>query len=116
VPGSGETYRMLEGLKANFYAHGVDAVTAARKATAAIYGMVQQQAAMLSFVEAFWIMGAIFLTMLPFLPLLQYSKPSTAPKLVDKGRSVLSRVDLAEDLQLTEKERAEAEEHHLAWH
>jgi hypothetical protein len=29
----------------------------------AMYGMVQQQAALLSFVEAFWVMGVIFLCM-----------------------------------------------------
>jgi len=40
---------------------------------------------MLAFVEAFWIMGVVFLLMLPFLPLLQYAKkkrvPQPAPKL-----------------------------------
>jgi hypothetical protein len=34
---------------------------------------------MLAFVEAFWIMGIIFLLMLPLLPLLQYSRPKTKP-------------------------------------
>lgn len=33
--------------------------------------MVQRHAAMLSFVEAFWIMALIFLAMLPFLLLLR---------------------------------------------
>ena len=61
-------------MRANFIAHGVDAVTASRKALAALYGMVQQHAAMLAFVEAFWLMGVVFLLMLPFLPLLQYVK------------------------------------------
>ena len=36
--------------------------------------MVQQHAAMLAFVEAFWVMGVLFLLMLPFLPMLQYFK------------------------------------------
>ncbi len=47
--------------------HGSNSVDASRKALGAIYGMVQQQAALLSFVEAFWIMGVIFLCMLPLL-------------------------------------------------
>ena len=36
--------------------------------------MVQQQAALLSFVEAFWIMGVIFLCMLPLVLLLRNAR------------------------------------------
>jgi hypothetical protein len=35
---------------------------------------------MLAYVEAFWVMGVVFLLMLPFLPLLQYSKAARAAK------------------------------------
>ncbi|HEY3616117.1 MAG TPA: hypothetical protein VGK96_04845 [Candidatus Sulfotelmatobacter sp.] len=61
-------------MRANVYAHGIDGVTASRKASAALYGMVQQHASMLAFLEAFWVMGMVFLLMLHFLRLLQYSK------------------------------------------
>lgn len=56
-----------------------------------MYGMVQQQAAMLSFVEAFWIMGVAFLLMLPFLLLLRYTKPAaeTAPTVRDQVPELL---------------------------
>ena len=37
--------------------------------------MVQRQAAMLSFVEAFWLMAALFAAMLPFLALLRHTRP-----------------------------------------
>ena len=47
---------------------------ASHKAWGAIYGMVQQQAMMLSFVEAFWVMGVIFLGMLPLLLLLRNAR------------------------------------------
>lgn len=73
--GDPETWRLLAGMRSNFYLHGTDAVTASRKALAGMYGLVQKHAAMLSFVEAFWLMGILFLIMLPFLPLLQYTKP-----------------------------------------
>ena len=55
------------------------------------YRMVQQQAAMLSFVEAFWIMGVAFLLMLPFLLLLRYTKPAaeTAPTVRDQVPELL---------------------------
>ncbi len=78
--GSPQTLRLLEGMRANFYAHGADSVTASRKSIAAIYGLVQQHAAMLAFVEAFWIMGVVFLLMIPFLPILQYAKKRPAAK------------------------------------
>lgn len=77
--GSTQAARFFEGMRANFYLHGTDAVTASRKAMAGMYGLVEKHAAMLAFVEAFWIMGIIFLLMLPLLPLLQYSRPKTKP-------------------------------------
>jgi flagellar biosynthesis/type III secretory pathway M-ring protein FliF/YscJ len=65
---------VLRGLQSFFQIHGFNSVDASKKALAAIYGMVQQQAAMLSFVEAFWIMGVIFLLMLPLLFLLRNAR------------------------------------------
>ena len=47
---------------------------AMHKAWGAIYLMVQQQAAMLSFVEAFWVMAIIFWAMLPLLLLLRNAR------------------------------------------
>ena len=73
--GDSQTLRYLQGLRTHFNEQGADSVTAARKALGALYGMVQQHAAMLAFVEAFWVMGVVFLLMIPFLPLLQYTKP-----------------------------------------
>jgi DHA2 family multidrug resistance protein len=73
--GSSQTWQFLQGMRSHFYLHGADAVIASRKAIAGMYGLVQKHAAMLAFVEAFWLMGILFLLMLPFLPLLQYTKP-----------------------------------------
>ncbi len=111
--GSGQTYRMLMGLRANFYAHGADAVTASRKALAAMYGMVQQHAAMLAFVEAFWIMGLVFLLMLVFLPILEYTKPAKAPKQEPTQSIELSTAELPEPSDLHEESD---EEVHLLVH
>jgi DHA2 family multidrug resistance protein len=114
--GSGQTYRMLQGLRANFYAHGADAATASRKSIAAIYGMVQQHAAMLAFVEAFWLMGVVFLMMLPFLPLLEYSKAAKKPKSVPGTRQQLVSSDIAEFVAEDAGQEALEEEHHLVLH
>jgi DHA2 family multidrug resistance protein len=59
--------KMMFGMRAWFMAHGSNSVDAMKKSMGAMYGMIQQQAALLSFVEAFWIMGVIFLCMLPLL-------------------------------------------------
>ena len=75
TPSSPAAQRMLHGAQAWFQAHGFDQYTSYRKALGALYGMVIEQASMLSFVEAFWIMGVVFLIMLPFLLLLRYTKP-----------------------------------------
>ena len=104
------------GLRANFYAHGADGVTATRKALAAMYGMVQQHAAMLAFVEAFWIMGVVFLLMLPFLPLLQYSKPPRALKASRPPRTAYSAGVSKPSLQPVEETPEEEAEVHLVLH
>jgi MFS transporter, DHA2 family, multidrug resistance protein len=82
TPGNLQTLRMLQGLQSRFHAQGFSAADASRKALAAMYALVQQHAAMLAFVEAFWIMGVVFLLMIPFLPVLQYVKHKPAPRRV----------------------------------
>ncbi len=62
---------MWRGMKSWFEMHGSNSVEASRKAIGAMYVMLQQQAMMLSFVEAFWVMGIIFYCMLPLLLLLR---------------------------------------------
>jgi len=68
------TQMMLRGMQQWFQQQGYSAVDAGKKAVGAVYGMVQQQAAMLSFVEAFWIMGLIFAAMIPLLFLLRNTR------------------------------------------
>ena len=74
--GNVATQRMLHETQAYFVSKGFDQYTAYRKALGALYGMLQRQASMISFVEAFWIMGGVFLLMVPLLALLRYTKPS----------------------------------------
>ena len=79
TPGNLQARAMIGGMQAWFHSHGFDSFTAQRKALAATYRTVQAHAAMLSFVEAFWLMGIMFLAMLPFLLLLRYRKHTTLP-------------------------------------
>ena len=80
------TQQMYAGLKAFFYSHGSDPFTAGQRALAGLYGMVQRHAAMLSFVEAFWIMGVMFWCMVPFLLLLRRPSHRRAKVLVGPTR------------------------------
>ncbi len=82
------TRRMLQGMQNWFHLHGSDNYTASRKALGAMYGMMQAHASMLSFVEAFWVMGVMFLLMLPFVLLLRNPRakqqPPFPPRLLTK--------------------------------
>lgn len=65
------TQRMLAGMRTGLAAQGVDLATAAHRSTAALFGMVQQQAAMLSFNETFRLLSYLFLVMLPLVLLMK---------------------------------------------
>jgi MFS transporter, DHA2 family, multidrug resistance protein len=62
---------LLEGLRAAFMARGADLATAAERAQAAVFGMVQRQAMMLSFVDIFRLLALLFLAMLPLILLMR---------------------------------------------
>ena len=69
------TQNMVRGLQNWFHLHApLSAYDAAHKSWGAIYAMVQRQSAMLSFVEAFWVMGVIFWAMAPLLLLLRNAR------------------------------------------
>ena len=81
--GSPQTLNTLHGMTGWFHSRGSDGYTASRKALGALYGMLQKHASMLSFVEAFWIMGMIFLLMMPLVLLMRGRKraATTTPAL-----------------------------------
>jgi DHA2 family multidrug resistance protein len=57
----------LSGLANMFASRGMDPVSAAHGAYDATFGMVARQAAMLSFVDAFWLLGITFLAIIPLI-------------------------------------------------
>ena len=61
------TQSLLEQMKAGFVAAGSDAVTATNQAYIALYGMIQRQAAMVSFVNIFRLLGFLFLVLIPLV-------------------------------------------------
>lgn len=65
------TQQMLDRARLLFLSTGSDSATARQRALAALYGAVQQQAALLSFLDVFRVMGALFLIIVPLVLLLR---------------------------------------------
>lgn len=70
-PYSSAAQNTLESARQGFLAGGSDAVTATQQAYRAMFGMVQQQASMVSFVDLFRLLGIIFLLLLPLILLMR---------------------------------------------
>jgi len=64
----------FEGLRAGFIAAGADPVTATNRAYAALFGMVQRQSSMVSFVSIFQLLGIIFIVLLPLVLIMKRPK------------------------------------------
>lgn len=70
---------MLAGARANFVAHGADFVTATHRALASLYGMLQQQSYLLSFVDNFWLLAVVFMAMAPLVLLMRKPRGGGGP-------------------------------------
>ena len=62
---------MVQALRSWFIYRGANSATATRRAYDAIWGLVQQHASMLSFNQVFWLLGILFLLMLPLVFLMR---------------------------------------------
>jgi DHA2 family multidrug resistance protein len=69
----------LEQLRAAFLARGSDLATATEQARAAAFGLVERQAAMLSFNDAFRLLGILFVCLLPLLFLMKTPRAGRGP-------------------------------------
>jgi DHA2 family multidrug resistance protein len=65
---------MLAQMKQAFIAAGADAVTATNRAYAALFGVVQRQATMMSFVTIFQLLGVMFFALVPLVLLMKRPK------------------------------------------
>ena len=79
TPLDGRYQQTLDGIARNLVQHGATAADAATQAPVVIAGMVQQQAAMLSFADAFWILGVICFIVAPFVLLIKKNQPQKSP-------------------------------------
>jgi DHA2 family multidrug resistance protein len=67
-PASGQ---MFNSARAWFMSQGIDAVTAGKQASMAIFGMLQRQASMVSFIYTFRLLGLMFLLVMPLILLMK---------------------------------------------
>ncbi len=71
-----DVFARMRQMQGAFQAGGADAYTAGQKALAAMFGMVERQAAMLSFNEAFRTLGFLFVVIIPLVILLKRPRTS----------------------------------------
>src|SRR5579884_54365 len=71
TPGSLQAHNVFQALQHAFISRGFDPVTAAHKAQGVLFGLVQQQAAVLAYLNTFRLLGLIFLLVIPLLLLLR---------------------------------------------
>jgi MFS transporter, DHA2 family, multidrug resistance protein len=69
---------MFERLRSGFMAAGSDAVTATTRAQAALFGMVQRQAAMIAFNDSFILLGIVFVALIPLVFLMRKPRHNEA--------------------------------------
>src|SRR3954464_741592 len=74
-PYSPAAQNAIESARQGYLAAGADATTAMQRAYASVAGMVQQQAAMVSFVHLFRMLGIIFLLLVPLVFLMPRPRP-----------------------------------------
>jgi DHA2 family multidrug resistance protein len=73
------TQQMFMRMRAAFMAAGADAYTATQRAYGALFGVVQRQASMVSFVEIFQLLGFVFILLIPLTFLMQRPSGKTGP-------------------------------------
>ncbi|MGE5246183.1 MAG: DHA2 family efflux MFS transporter permease subunit [Betaproteobacteria bacterium] len=79
TPYDARSQSMFYQLRAAFIAAGADTATATSRAHAAIFGMVQKQAAMVSFVGLFWLLGMMFVVMVPLVLIMRRPRTHGRP-------------------------------------
>ena len=73
------TQSLFAQLRGGFMAAGADAATATNRAYGALFGMVQRQAAMVSFVGLFQLLGVLFLVLLPLVLIMKRPRGGGGP-------------------------------------
>ncbi len=76
------TQLMFQNMRSAFMAAGADMATATQRAYAALFGMVQKQAAMMAFIDGFKVLAFVFVILLPLVFLMQKPRHHDGPAVV----------------------------------
>jgi DHA2 family multidrug resistance protein len=74
-PGSLAYQQTMHAITSTLTSHGLSAGPANMQAQGMIYGQLQRQAQMLSFVDNFWLMGVVCLAVIPMMFLMKKIRP-----------------------------------------
>jgi hypothetical protein len=80
-----ETQGRLARWTSHFLAHGSDAFTAQRQATAMLYQDAVGQAQVLAYADDFWLLAILFTIVPLFLPLMRRVRAEPAPSHAEAG-------------------------------
>lgn len=78
-PGSLQARQLISGMRSGFISKGADPSTAMKQSYVAIWGLVQQQAAMLSYNDVFRFLAIMFVVLLPLILLMRRPKKGGGP-------------------------------------
>ncbi len=67
--------QMLQGAAQILMQKGAGAADALRQAQGILYGLMQRQAVMKAFIDCFWLLGVIFVLMIPLMMLVRRTRP-----------------------------------------
>jgi DHA2 family multidrug resistance protein len=73
----------LAGTAHMLAAQGVGAAQAAAQAQGMLYGMLQRQSAMMGFVDSFWVLGVVFLAVIPLMFFVKKVGPHKGPMVME---------------------------------
>jgi DHA2 family multidrug resistance protein len=79
TPYDQNSQQMISGLQSTLANAGLDPITAGERANAMLFGLVQRQAAMLSFIDLMRLFGLLFIVLLPVIWLTRSSKSKPPP-------------------------------------
>jgi DHA2 family multidrug resistance protein len=79
TPYSPAAQMTFDRIRGAFMAAGADPTTATTRAYAAMFGMVQRQASMVSFVSIFQLLGVMFIAMVPLILIMRRPKHQGPP-------------------------------------
>jgi DHA2 family multidrug resistance protein len=73
----------LAGTAHTLVTHGVGAAQAAAQAQGMLYGMLLRDSTMLAFVDSFWLLGVIFLAVIPLMFFIKKVEPHKGPMIME---------------------------------